>query len=107
MKQSIFALLCLSSSNCYKYPDSMIHTVIPLNDNSNKPYTHHENWATNENDAAYLHVASHNMDDPVCPSVGCDIYRTAGANYTNSTKNATKRMGNYTAEGAWEISNVT
>lgn len=46
--------------------------------------------------------------DPVCPSSGCETLRTMGLNYTKmNSKEAEKkkRMGNYTADGNWEIKN--
>lgn len=54
----------MSSGKAYKYPDSLLHTVVrPLNDNANKPYTHRDNWATNDEDAAYVNTQQLNLGE--------------------------------------------
>lgn len=57
-----------------------------------------------------LDQAMQQGSDPVCPSSGCETLRTMGLNYThNATAEALrkKKWGNYTADGNWEIKNVT
>ena len=64
MKQSVYSLLCMSSGRAYKYPDSLIHTVArPLNDNANRPYVFHQNWATNDDDEAYVNTQQLNLSE--------------------------------------------
>ena len=42
-------------------------------------------------------------DDPVCPSSGCPVRDLAKI----FKEDPPKRMGNYSAEGNWELKNVT
>jgi hypothetical protein len=51
----------------------------------------------------FLNFEIKSKDDPICPSSGCESLK-APANVTKAEK---KRMGNYTAEGSWEVKNVT